>query len=337
MPRVTPNSKSAAKKSRAKKKPKRPTAEQLERRRRQYRFALQACLAAVVLGSLVVSYAALASHVRTQITVPDEPPRVVLSDRPAWMSDRIANDVATVLADVVGPRPSQLNPAPLAKAHALLSANPWVREVRQVRRLRDEATGRDTLVIDCEWRTPVAIVRYGDAAHPGDYRLIADAEPEGNDGAILLPLRYTGDEIRAITQAPTASRTNLRVIDGVTMPPPEPGSLWLGAAVRAGVDMATLLHNDPGAADVTIIDVSGVSDPTQPNTRANDYSPIVLRTRFGTEIYWGRPPRSNDFLVEPRIDVKLSGLRVVREEFAHTGRYPTWVDLRYEPPRASKD
>ena len=94
MPRVTPKpATNAARKSGKTKKPKRPTAEQLERRRRNARRAVHAAGIVAAAGGILVGYSALSAHVRDAIVVPAERPTFVLSDRPAWMSDRIVADV----------------------------------------------------------------------------------------------------------------------------------------------------------------------------------------------------------------------------------------------------
>ena len=336
MPRVTPRKPVSKSKKPATKKPKRLTAQQLERRRKVYAMTLRGCATAAAIGALLVGYVALGSHVAKAVAVPEERPVVALMNRPVWMSDRIARDVAVPVDDAFAGLPSQLDQTPLESAYERLAANPWVRSVTSVRRVPDEAGGPNRVEIECEWRTPVAIVRFGGADEAGVYRLVADAEPEGGEGAIPLPLRYTADEIRAFTQTPT-NRASLRVIQGVAGTPPEAGRSWYGADVRAGLDMALLLHDEAGASDVTVIDVTGVSVPSRTNTAHGDLSPVILRTRFGTEIYWGRPPRASDFLVEPRDSAKLAGLRKSRDTFAPAGKYPAWIDLRFEPVQLSRE
>ena len=149
---------------------------------------------------------------------------------------------------------------------------------------------------------------------------------------MLLPLTYTTDELAALADGRrSANGTNLRVIHGVGVGPPAPGELWPGTAMRAGIDLATLFHGEPAAAEVAVIDVAGVADPRVRNTHEpRESCPVVLRTTADTALYWGRPPRSQDFLVEARTEDKLANLREAHRQYLETGRWPAWVDLRIE-------
>ena len=147
-------------------------------------------------------------------------------------------------------------------------------------------------------------------------------------------MKYRYEDLATIVQRPGDGAP--RVIEGVKAAPPQPGGKWTGGDLRAGLDMAKLLHGRPEAADVAVIDVEGVASLRHNNTQNGSPSPIVLRTRYGTDLYWGRPPRSKDFLVEATVEEKLAGLRVTREKFGQSGNYPAWVDLRLGQPTAPR-
>ena len=97
-------------------------------------------------------------HPAEQKLVPaTESPVVLLKNRPVWMSDFLAEQIAKTA------RPDGTHSAfdhqLLVDTVALLKANPWIRNVRQVRRAYGAKPG-DTLEVDCDYRAPVALVQY---------------------------------------------------------------------------------------------------------------------------------------------------------------------------------
>ena len=329
MPRVTP------KPTKAKAKPKRPTGEQIERRRRNVRLAVQAAAVVAAVGGTLLGYNALAAHVADGVAKPIRPLyevdgqprflRVALIDRPGWMTDAIADSVCEDLSKAVAAEPrSRLDAGLLREAHATLKTSPWVREVRTVRRRGDR------LLADCVWRRPAAIV-YG----PGGAFLVADAADEEGEGAVRLPVDYDAAAVRRVVDGNAA--TDLRVLTGLNAPPPDlPGERVAGEAVERGLEMVALLRDRPEAADVTVVDVAGVARPRLRNTRDGGTSPVVLKTKYGTDLYWGRPPGASDYLVEPDEQQKLAGLGAVRAKYGPAGDYPIWVDLRPDAPLAPR-
>ncbi len=335
MPRVTPKPKSDRKPTKAK-KPKlsaKALAEQKERRKLLLKRGAVVGAIAVAVGGASVGYSALSAYVRDSVAIPATPPMIGLTDRPAWMSDRIAGQIVEPLRLLAEDAPaSPLDDRLLQSIHSRLAGDAWVMAVHSVRREAPARPGEPGMIwIDCTWREPVAIVRTADSRDIGEYRLVADAQPEGGTGAILLPMQYRYDDLANIVQRPGDGAP--RVIEGVKAVPPQPGGQWNGSDLRAGLDMAVLLHGRPEAADVATIDVEGVASLRHANTQNGPPSPIVLRTRYGTDLYWGRSPRSKDFLVEATVDEKLAGLRKTREQFGPSGNYPNWVDLRLGNPR----
>ena len=99
-------------------------------------------------------------HVEKDLAFPAKPPGIFLKARPAWMSDLVAQQIATQVA----PRGahSAFDHDMLVEITRMLKTNPWIMNVRGVRRVYGNAPG-DTLEIDCDFRTPAALVRTGNA------------------------------------------------------------------------------------------------------------------------------------------------------------------------------
>ena len=64
-----------------------------------------------------------------------------------------------------------------------------------------------------------------------------------------------------------------------------------------------------------------------PGPREQWAAQIVLRTKADTDVFWGRQPEANDFLVEVSPQTKLANLEAVARHF-HGRPWPGWVDLR---------
>src|SRR5690606_25790604 len=165
----------------------------------------------------------------------DERPDIILSNRPLWMTDAIALDIARKIARVVPDRSSTLDHKLLVAVHDVLRDDAWIQKVEQVRRV--QVNGQDTLVIGCHYRTPQAIVGWEDAGG-ASYRPVAQ-------DSVLLPPTYTWDQVRPILVG-QGTGSNLRVLMGILQAPPEKaGQTWIGEDLAAGLDVAALLHELP--------------------------------------------------------------------------------------------
>jgi len=234
----------------------------------------------------------------------------VLVNRPIWMNDRLAGEVAGRLAKALPAQGSTLDHGLLMELHGILSRDGWIQQVNSLR--RDRVAGRDVILIDCAYRTPLAIARW-DKGREAIYQLV-----DGN--GVMLPIRYEPDEVRAIMDGDDRS-TNLRVITGLVREPPSaPGARWDSPHLRAGLEVAALLQDEPAARDIVLIDVSNVG--------SRDASQVILWTTADTEIRWGQPPSATDLLVEAAPQAKLQHLRTVAGTFR--GNYPQWIDIRFD-------
>ena len=291
--------------------PRRPAAP--GRTRAGRRFAARALLHLTVAAALIggLGYAAVVSRGYIERSDLEDGPTalsVVLANRPAWMSDYLAGQIAAAVPN----RPtSPFDHAALVTAVARLRASPWVRDVRQVRRTYGNGPG-DTLVVDCEYRAPAALVKAGD-----DFWLV------DNDG-FKLPDPFAAAQLPRVT-AGGDGRTTLRVVTGVAQPPPAVGRKWAGADVVAALDTAKLLYGKPYLDEVTGIDVSNFAG------RIDRHHPqVVLATRYGTSIWWGRPPLAADFYVEASVAKKLAMLSAVVRQYGRVDGGKPWIDVRFD-------
>src|SRR6185436_16239276 len=98
---------------------------------------------------LAVAFYFARGYVDKKVAFPTEPPRVVLKNRPPWMTDFLAEQIIRS-ARPAGTR-SAFDQKLLVETATLLKANPWIHEVRQVRRVYGQKPG-DTIEIDCAYR-----------------------------------------------------------------------------------------------------------------------------------------------------------------------------------------
>src|SRR4030095_1577776 len=129
----------------------------------------------------------------------NEPPRVVLMNRPAWMSDLLAEEIVRA-AKPVGAH-SAFDHAVLVDIDRILRASPWIKKVRQIRRVYEQRPG-DTIEIDCDYRAPVALVQWK------DYFWLVDGE------GVQLPAQFTVDQLPRVVFGAN-HKMNIRIIAGV--------------------------------------------------------------------------------------------------------------------------
>src|SRR5437879_4248196 len=122
----------------------------------QIRFRRQVALNLTVFlllaGSAAVGYSYLRTYVEHRLTFPVDPPRVVLKERPAWMTDFLAEQIVASVQPVTAR--SSFDQQMLVNAYEILRHNPWIKQVKQVRRAYGHGPG-DTIEIDCDYRAPI--------------------------------------------------------------------------------------------------------------------------------------------------------------------------------------
>lgn len=266
-------------------------------------------IAVIVLGAM--GFASIQRYVEKRVAYSDQPPRVVIKDRPAWMSDFLAEQICAAATPPGGH--SALDRDLLRDVETLLRDNgrtaAWIKEIRQLKLEYGEKPG-DTLVLDCDFRTPSALVQ-----HEGLYYLV-DAD------GVVLPDAYTAQQVNRIVYG-RDGKVNIRVVEGVQSDRPAwPGETWKGEDLAAALEMARVLHGLDYTEEIVRIDVSNFQGRQAPRD-----SHIVLVTRRNTHVRWGRPASSTD-LAEVNGGEKLRRLRQIFSEKGRVDAGHAWIDIR---------
>jgi len=265
--------------------------------------------AAMLIGAVVIAAKASLAYVDSKVDLQTKPPAVVLKDQPVWMSDVLASQIIATIQPKVAR--SAFDHQLLVETVARLRGNPWIASIHAVRRGYNKSAG-DTLEIDADYRVPAALVKWG------DYYSLIDGK------GVKLPEQYPKELADRIVHG-TDGRVNIRVIEGVYNPPPEPGRTWRGEDVQAGLQMVKLLYDQPFAQDIIRVDVQNVG-------RRNNAkeAQLVLKTRYGTEIRWGRPLNATDFFIEVSTEQKIASLQQIYQQFGRVDAKQPWLDVRFD-------
>lgn len=249
-------------------------------------------------------------YVTRNITVTNQPPVIVMSNRPSWMGDALAQQIVDSVAPAVPMKTDDRQG--LIDREKLLAVNPWVRKVNMVRRVYRDSPG-DTIEVDCEFRAPIALVRWQE-----DFWYVDAA-------GVKLPERFNIEQVRQLLNAQGGPL--MRVIDGVTTPPPIAGKIWSNGEIQAGLELLALVKEQSFAPDILSVDVSNYAGRQHPNE-----SQLNLVTRENTQIRWGQPVSSKKFFAEARVDQKLNFLSNAKKTTGRIDMNLPWIDLRFDNP-----
>jgi hypothetical protein len=250
------------------------------------------------------------TYVATEVKPPGGAIHVVLAGQPGWMTESLAQQIKTLVPKTDN---GIFDPNLLPAAVARLQQSPWVRSVKQVRRTYGSEPG-DTLVVDCDYRVPIAVVQWG------DYYWLVD-----NDGTKLSE-EFGRADLPGLVHMPDGS-VNIRVIRGVKQPPPPAGHQWPGADLAAGLDLVKLFYGKSFLNEADTIDVSNFDG------RVKRGSPhLTLETTYGTAIWWGRPVNAKDYFVEASTTKKLQTLHTAFIKLGRIDAGKSYFDIRYEYP-----
>ncbi len=275
-----------------------------------------AALLVMTLAAAVAGYRAAWRYVRTELVFQSNPPTVVLKNRPVWMSDFLAEQIA-IVARPLGTH-SALDHQALVDSFNLLKSDlrisPWIKQIRQVRLMYGHKPG-DTLLLDCQYRAPVAMVRWG------EYFWLVDEQ------AVQLPGPFTAAQLPRVMLGQNGLM-NIRLIEGVKNAPPGAGRRWSGEDVLAGLDMVKLLYLKPYAEEIMSVDVSNFA-----GRKSERDSHLVLKTKYTSppsEIRWGRALRDADAFIEVSSERKLDALENVWRQYHRVDANQPWIDIRYD-------
>src|SRR5712672_1570648 len=122
---------------------KKPLNEEPAGDRHPIRSFLKAVVLLLFVGASVFGYLKARDHVVKEVTFSQNPPRVVLKDRPSWMSDALANKIMRVAAPDVSysafDHQLLVNTSMLLRSHP--DSAPWVKNVRSIRREYEKTPG----------------------------------------------------------------------------------------------------------------------------------------------------------------------------------------------------
>lgn len=260
-------------------------------------------------GLLGVGFYHMRRYVLRDVVFPDRPPKVVLKNRPTWMSDALAIQIISSIRPI-GTH-SAFDRQLLIDTASILRNNPWIKEVRQVRRAYGQRPA-DTLEIDCDFRAPIALV------HWKDYYWLVDGD------GVKLPEQFTAQQLPSIVIGQDR-KLNIRIIEGVSQPPVESGQPWKGDDLVAGLDMVKILYGRPYAEEILQVNVGNYGGRQDPKE-----AQITLQTKYDTEIRWGRPVNARDFFVEVPTTQKLKYLEEIYNQFHRVDGGRPWIDIRFD-------
>jgi hypothetical protein len=95
--------------------------------------------------------------------------------------------------------------------------------------------------------------------------------------------------------------------------------------MMAGMKMAQNRHGQPYAEEIVLFDGAKYCGTDTPNEAL-----LVLLTKRGTEVRWGRPINAKDFFIEVSVAQKLDYMRRVYEQFGRVDANQAWIDIRFD-------
>ncbi|MFW6132773.1 MAG: hypothetical protein ACOC8F_02665 [Planctomycetota bacterium] len=231
-------------------------------------------------------------------------PRVRLVDAPSWLPPTLRR---RIVADVSPPTGADLRDPQLAeRVYRRAGANPWLSDVRRVRKCRTDDPSRGVVEVSATYRAPAARVLSDDGRRfayvSRDAHRLPDTVPLWRarvpvDGGTRTAY-FTG-RAHIPAGATDAARVHYFALRGIEATPPAPGEPWTGEDVEAGLRIVELLRDRPYRAQIAEIDVRNVRWRV---TRSEPQIRLLARDRWGrrTEIVFGRFPHPDgDWVVTP--------------------------------------
>lgn len=230
-------------------------------------------VALVVLGLRPLQERATRTLTDAPVTLQFLWPKVLSNDptKPAmtWIPREWQENLLKDARAAVGSKPDPLDPTVLASLRDTLNASGWFETTPTVRR-----SGATSIVIDGQWRTPAAVVRY--TPTPG-------AAPE---------LLWLSTSALPMPKVAEPGRARPRILENPTSPPPQTpdgkvdfNAPWPGDDIAAGLELLALVARQPWAGQVAGVDLAEF---------ATNQS-LTLTTVYGTRVVWGGKPSEPRF------------------------------------------
>lgn len=261
---------------------------------------------------------------------------VELQSVESWMPAEL---VRTIRRDMTPNGMAYRDPALCRTVYALLADQPWVADVRSVRRCRlGPRQGR--VVVDVEYRRPVARVRkagrlwYVDADGVRLPELQVPRWAAEVDGEYRY---YLSEE--AVPAHLRTRRVHYPGIDGVAGAVPAVGCAWGGEDIADALRLVEMIRHRPWGNQVTVIDVQNHGQritPTEPEIRMYAQMNFGGQATRPTDIRFGRFPRDGggDWIISPARKLQYLDEYVERNEGQLAG-VNHFLDLRYDELRVS--
>jgi hypothetical protein len=249
-----------------------------------------------------------------------------------WMPASLAR---AILADLSPEGLRFEDPQLCRKVFDRVADNPWVRQVRQVRRVQT-GPNRGEVRISADFRRPIARVQQDGKM------FVIDAE------GVVLPARqvpqWVGDvdgKTRyylyrdGVPEGIRPARLHYIVIQGVQSPPPIDGQQWVADDLQAGLKLLKLVLTRPYANQVTVVDVRNYAQ------RISDAEPeLRMWAQVGrsrpTDIRFGRfpQPAGGDWVISPARKMQyLDGY--VEDQGGRLAGVHQYIDVRFDELRVS--
>ena len=215
----------------------------------------------------------------------------VLADAPAGIADVVLDDLARLT------QTSWIDNELCERAYERLSQSPWVRAVHHVGKAEP-----GVIRVACEYRRPIAMVQQH------EYFYMVD------EYGIRLPGQYD-------------YQPGWLLIQGVQAALPEPGEIWPGADLAAGLRLAEMLLNQPYHYQVVAVlmhNHGGRVDPYHHHVE-------LVTDRDGSRILWGSAPGE-----EQEENTAAHKLQILAENFRRHGRidaHQPRIDISVFPDR----
>jgi len=262
--------------------------------------------------------------------------RVSLVGSPAWMPASLRQEIVRSL------RPRRVgfaDPSLTKEVYRLAEANPWIRQVNSVRRLRTDDPKVGMVEINAEFRRPMARLLLDDGitytyVDGRGVRLPAEqvpkyaAEIKDSSGRKRRVYYVERSEIPPTVRPRRVHYIRIELYNALDGSPPAVGRRWDCPALAAGLRLINLLYSRRYFTQITTVDVlnfGGRINKEEPHLRMY----AQCGSGRSTDIRFGKfPDPQGDWVISP--EKKMSHLDEFVEKHGRLAGVKTYIDLRYD-------